>query len=354
MNSSMDKILGCLLGGAAADAMGAATECRSTEQIIEYFGDYVVDFKDPPQDTFGRCNSAGMCTDDFIQGYYILESLLDNQGKITDDVMKKAFKRWLDYPFYTNFTGPTTRAALQNIFGDKRESLQGSLEENKVQIKIINDGNSKATNGGAMKIYPAGVMNPCNIDQAILDAIEITKFTHNNTLSVSGACAIAASIAESFKQDTNLSNIYKAGIYGAEKGYQLAYDNGADRVSGPSVSARIELAVSIGEKYKDWKLALKELTDIIGNGLHVSEAVPAAFGCIAASSNNPLNAIYAAVNMGNDTDTIGIMAGSIMGAYHGYKAFPSHYLDTMNKMNQFDLKVTSQRIYEITSTRINI
>ena len=43
-----DKILGSLLGAAIADAMGAATECRSTDQIIAYFGDYVTEFKDPP------------------------------------------------------------------------------------------------------------------------------------------------------------------------------------------------------------------------------------------------------------------------------------------------------------------
>ncbi|MGL5720781.1 MAG: ADP-ribosylglycohydrolase family protein [Brevinema sp.] len=342
-----NKILGCLAGAAIADAMGAATECRSTEQIIEYFGDYVTDFKDPPKDTFGRCNTAGMCTDDFIQGYYILESILDHKGTIDTETMKQAFKRWLDYPFYTNFTGPTTRSAMQSIFGDKRASLQGDLESKEPPVKIVNDGNAKSSNGGAMKIYCVGVLNPGNVDKAIDDAIKVTRFTHNNTLSISGACSVAAAISEALTEESTLKSIFEAGLYGAQKGYDLAYESGADRVAGPSVIARIPLAISIGEKKGSWKPAIGELADIIGNGLHVSEAVPAAFGCIAASQDNAMNAIYAAINMGNDTDTIGIMAGAIMGAYKGFSAFNEDQLNIVNKMNKFDLRATTNQIIDL-------
>jgi len=36
--NEFDKILGAFLGAAVGDAMGAPTEMRTTEQIIEYFG----------------------------------------------------------------------------------------------------------------------------------------------------------------------------------------------------------------------------------------------------------------------------------------------------------------------------
>ncbi|EDQ1305094.1 ADP-ribosylglycohydrolase family protein, partial [Salmonella enterica] len=67
-----NKVLGCLIGAAMGDAMGAATELRTIEQIKKDFGGWVTDFIKPPADTFGRCNEAAQCTDDFIQGYYIL------------------------------------------------------------------------------------------------------------------------------------------------------------------------------------------------------------------------------------------------------------------------------------------
>ena len=46
------KILGGLIGAAAGDAMGAATETRTRKQIEEKFGGYVTDFLAPPDDTF--------------------------------------------------------------------------------------------------------------------------------------------------------------------------------------------------------------------------------------------------------------------------------------------------------------
>ncbi|EKK8360998.1 ADP-ribosylglycohydrolase family protein, partial [Salmonella enterica] len=47
-----DKVLGCLIGAAMGDAMGAATELRTIEQIKKYFGGWVTDFIKPPADTF--------------------------------------------------------------------------------------------------------------------------------------------------------------------------------------------------------------------------------------------------------------------------------------------------------------
>ncbi|WP_411561589.1 ADP-ribosylglycohydrolase family protein, partial [Salmonella enterica] len=41
MHVDRNKILGCLVGAAAADAMGAATEVRTQQQIKDYFGGWV-------------------------------------------------------------------------------------------------------------------------------------------------------------------------------------------------------------------------------------------------------------------------------------------------------------------------
>ena len=48
-----NKYLGCLLGAAIGDAMGAVTEMRTRKQIEEKFG-YVREFLTPPDDTFAR------------------------------------------------------------------------------------------------------------------------------------------------------------------------------------------------------------------------------------------------------------------------------------------------------------
>ncbi|PHM95560.1 ADP-ribosylglycohydrolase, partial [Salmonella enterica subsp. enterica serovar Typhimurium] len=70
MHVDQNKILGCLVGAAAADAMGAATEARTQQQLKHQFGGWVTTFQKPQANTFGRCNEAGMSTDDFIQEKY--------------------------------------------------------------------------------------------------------------------------------------------------------------------------------------------------------------------------------------------------------------------------------------------
>ncbi|EJX4927924.1 ADP-ribosylglycohydrolase family protein [Salmonella enterica] len=344
MHIEINKILGCLIGAAAADAMGAATEVRTQQQIREYFGGWVTGFEKPPADTFGRCNEAGMCTDDFIQAKYIMDALLKNQRQVSNEAMREAFQRWLNYPYYANFTGPTTRAAMKAIFNDNRTSLQGVLEGEKQSVQIINKGNAEATNGAAMKIWPAAVLHPGDIEKAIRTALEICRFTHNNVLAMSGAAAMAAATSEALQPVASAESIIAAGIYGADRGYALAEEQGAMMVAGPSVGRRIELAVAIGKRHANWETAIVEIADIIGSGLHVSEAVPAAFGLFACCPNSAVDAIISAVNIGNDTDTVATMVGALSGAWHGADAFPADYLTTINRKNHFDLAELARQI----------
>ena len=349
MSTLNSKILGSLVAAAAGDSIGAATELRTIEQIKRDFNGWVTTFMAPPQDTFGRCNKAGMVTDDFIQGRYILEAALEVNGEVNDEVLRSAFKRWLEYPFYPNFTGPTTRAAMQRIFDDKRQSLQGDAEagEPAQDFVLINNGNASATNGAAMKAWAATMLSLSNPEKLIANTYEIAKFTHNNVISVSGACAISTAVNAALEEGRTLRQIIQIGIQGADQGYKYADENGAMMMAGPSVARRIELAMQIGEQHLSWDTAVVELADIIGTGLHASEAVPAAFGILACCGDDPEQAILAGVNIGNDTDTVAIMVGSIVGAFHGYEALPSNYLNILNEANNFNLEDLTARILKV-------
>ncbi|MDA0705320.1 MAG: ADP-ribosylglycohydrolase family protein [Proteobacteria bacterium] len=349
MSTLKSKVLGSLVGAAAGDAMGAATELRTIEQIKRDFNGWVTTFVVPPQDTFGRCNDAGMVTDDFTQGRFILEAVLDHDGEINDDVLKEAFKRWMDFPFYPNFTGPTTRAAMQRIFDDTRQSLQGSVEagEPAQGVALVNKGNASATNGAAMKAWSCSLVSLSEPDDLITTTYEIARFTHNNVISVSGACAVSTAVNAALSDGTKLRDVLDAAIKGADQGYAYAEQQGATMMAGPSVARRIELAIQIGQKHASWETAVSELADIIGSGLHASEAVPAVFGILACCGDDPESAILAAVNIGNDTDTVATMVGSIVGALHGVEALPGNYLPVLNKANKFDLEDLAARLLRL-------
>ncbi|HHY42189.1 MAG TPA: hypothetical protein GX514_05010 [Thermoanaerobacterales bacterium] len=334
--NQFDKILGAFLGAAVGDAMGAATEMRTTEQIIEYFGGPVREFKEPPADTFARGRKPGQVTDDFSLAYFLAKAIVRHNGKLDFEVVKEALLEWGNTEeYFVPFAGPTTRAAIEKLKG------------NEVQKKdeIVNH-NATATNGSAMKIFPVGLLNAGNIEQAIEDAAQVCVPTHNNHLSISGACAVAAAVSKAMEDDADVYSIVQAGLYGARKGEEIGRQIG-HIVAGPSVVKRMELAIEIGLKARTIDEAMEEISDVVGSGLHISEAVPAAFGIFVACKGNTMDCICAGVNIGNDTDTVATMVGAIAGAYNGVESLPKEYLSIINESNNFGLDELAKEFEKI-------
>lgn len=322
-----DKILGSLVGAAVGDAMGAATELRTKEMIRERFGGRVTTILTPPEDTFARGSKAGSVTDDFSLLYYTAKAVLDHQGVISRESSEQAILDWSeDKRYYDQYVGPTTRAAVERIKGITTANY----------YDFICCDNAKASNGSAMKIAPAGLFNPGNLDQAIADAITICRPTHNNNLSITGACAIAAAVSEALKDEADVFSVVQAGLYGAERGEELVRGSCAV-LAGPSVIKRMKMAVAIGLTAETIEQATTEIADQVGSGLHISEAVPAVFGIIVAAKGDLEEAIIAAVNIGSDTDTIASMTGAVLGALKGAGELKERYLDLIETVNGFQI-----------------
>ena len=89
-----DKILGCLLGAATGDAMGAATEAKSTGQIKEIFGGRVESFQKPPRDVQARGRKPGQVTDAFSIPYMLTNAIMQADGKITRKIAMESLLEW--------------------------------------------------------------------------------------------------------------------------------------------------------------------------------------------------------------------------------------------------------------------
>lgn len=329
------KILGGLAGAAAGDAMGAATETRTRKQIEEKFGGYVTDFLTPPEDTFARGSRAGQVTDDFSVAYVALKEILQRQ-EVTAEAAKKALLDWSEVPeFFDRFAGPTTRAVVQRLKG------KGGHSEGFIPV---ND-NNKATNGGAMKAAPIALLSKGDIDRAIEDVLTVSAVTHNNNIALAGAAAIAAATAAAMRDEATLYDVVNASLYGARMGDLRGRESGAT-LAGASVETRIKWAVSIAVNAKDLSEAMDEISDYIGSGLMTVEAVPAAIGLCVAAKGNTVDGICAAVNIGNDTDTVATMVGGILGTLGGIGSMPEKYLDIIERENHFNLEEMARQIAE--------
>lgn len=334
------KILGGLIGAGAGDAMGAATEGRSRERIIEYFGHVVTDFEKPPMDTFGAGNEPGQLTDDFSSAYFVARHIVDNGGVVTAKVVQEALIDWSGHAvFFDRFAGPTTRLAIRRYKGEEIKETGG--------VKLVT---RQATNGAAMKISPIGLLDAGDVDRAIQDAVTVTMVTHDNYLALSGACAIAAAVSRAATEEADMYQVLKAGLYGAREGEYIGKQIARD-VAGPSVIKRMEMAIDIGLGVGTPEEKMIEISDRIGMGLHVSEAIPSAFGLFAANNGGALSSIVGAVNAGYDTDTVATMAGALAGALNGSDAYPDHFLPTLEEANHLEIEKLARDLTELAKDR---
>jgi poly(ADP-ribose) glycohydrolase ARH3 len=67
----------------------------------------------------------------------------------------------------------------------------------------------------------------------------------------------------------------------------------------------------------------------LGNSLPAHRSVTTAIACFTTSPNSFTAAIEKAIALGDDTDTLGAMAGAISGAFLGVDAIPSAWLASL-------------------------
>jgi ADP-ribosylglycohydrolase len=344
-NNLYDKILGSLAGCAIGDAMGSATELLSGDEIIRHFGGIVQDFKRPlTANPYAGGREAGQITDDASLTFYLAETYITAGGKITPRLIADTILRWSENgEYFPRFAGPSTKSAIERLRRGEDPIVVGRQGE-------ISPGG--VTNGGAMKVSPAGLVNPGNFDQAVSDAIIICQPTHGTQIAMSGAAAVACAIAEALTEGSTVMSVIKAALRGAVQGETIGRKVGRI-AAGPSVVKRIELAVHIALAAPDAETACRRIADFVGSGLHMAEAVPAALGLFLAADGDLFESIKWAVNIGDDTDTVGAIAGSVAGAFNGFQRVPPHLYEQVTANNHLRLDKLAAGLTEIAERHLS-
>lgn len=339
-----DKILGAMVGAAVGNAMGAPLVTRPPYLIKQDLGNgnYVKDYVDMPFDSPLQNVPRGTVSYDFAIAFQSLTEFIQ-AGGVTE---KAAIKAVLDlkenkkYQIYYSRVDQTSKVAT--------EKLEGVVFERTPYDDLPVD-NRNITNGGAMKSWVCGLLNPGNVEKAIQDAIVMCKVTHDNVIALSGACSVAAAVSVAMVSGTLLSDIIEAGIEGARKGYEKTLRI-AWKAAGASVEERIKMAVEIGIKYSnDFEKCITEMGDLIGCGINANETVPAAFGFLAAAGGDVMKTILLAINAGNDSDTTGTIAGAMAGAFKGIDNIPQHHLSLISSVNHLEIEKVANEVSKMIS-----
>lgn len=332
------RILGSLTCAAIGDALGAPTEQRSVLENRRLFGHRVEKFFEPPADSpYAKGRKAGQITDDSSQMFLLAEAFIAGGGSITARAVADMLLAWSNTEYYPRFAGPSTRRAIDALRDGADPQTLGA------QGRETNVG---TTNGGSMRVAPAGLVHPGDPTAAVHTAAITCMPSHFTSIGVSGAGAIAAAVSVAVTDGATVVDVVRAALHGARLGSKIGAEQGRE-VAGPDVAERIETAAAIGLTSPDIDTAIERITKRIGTGLPTVESVPAAIGFFVAANGDPRHTVIATATAGDDSDTVGCMAGSIAGAFRGIAAVPTDLRDTVRRANNLDLESLAARLASV-------
>jgi ADP-ribosylglycohydrolase len=216
--------------------------------------------------------------------------------------------------------GPSTKRAIEMI-------LAGHSPEEA--------GRYGTTNGAAMRITPVGIAaDVTDPERFIAAVVQACQVTHNTTLGISSAAAVAA--------------VVSAGINGVDLGealnlgQQIAQQAEAHGhwVAGGRIGSRISWARSISVD-SDKALLADLLYDVIGTSVASQESVVVSFALaqqVAVGEMSAFEALCMAASLGGDTDTIAAILGAMLGACLGLECWPAEMIETVKTVNDLELE----------------
>lgn len=333
-----DRVLGSLATACIGDALGAPAEQRSPREIVALWGGWLRDFQEPPADSpYAEGRHKGQITDDASQLLGLAQAYLDEPAGLTAAGMGRMLLAWSETQYYPRFAGPSTKRAIEALREGRDAERLGA------EGRLCTDGTS---NGAAMRVAPAGLRHPGDLHAAIADALTTCRPSHLTNIGVAGAGAVAAAVSAGMMPGSGVAEVVAAARLGAREGERLGREHGRD-VAGPSIERRIELAAAAALAADDFESAVLAVTDVVGSGLGMAEAVPAALGIFVAADGDPLLTCIGGANSGDDTDTVACIAGSIAGAFRGFAHVPADLYQQVLDANELDLEAVADAFVDL-------
>ena len=332
-----DKIQGCLIGGAAGDALGYTVEFLEYEQIQSLYGEKgIIEYT--------LTDSAALVSDDTQMTLFTANGLLRGitvhalglSKKKTDEYIYEAYLDWLN----TQIDRSTDSS---KSWLTKHKEIYGKRAPGNTCLKVLASGkrgyvNERVNNrqgcGGIMRVAPIGLLYK-NRKEVFNVASEAAAITHNHPLGYLPAAMFAliinSIIYRSFgllKETCRSKNDYKKIIRACQKEI-LKYCQSEDLEYAVEINNRVNEAISLTDN---------ELSDIenvrtLGFGWIAKETLTIAIYCSLKYFNDFDTALAAAVNHSGDSDSTGSVTGNILGAYYGYEKIDDKWKDKLDLHN---------------------
>jgi ADP-ribosylglycohydrolase len=312
------RALGAFYGLALGDALGMPTQALSRTQIAEQYGQVRTLLAARADQPIAPGMPAGSITDDTEQAILVGRLFVEGAGQIDPHKFAEALRVWeadMIRRGSLDLLGPSTKRALDLLAHGVDPGEAGSTGD---------------TNGAAMRVTPIGIaVRP---GQGLIDAVvQASQVTHNTSLGIAAASAIAAAVSTSV-EGASLADALDEAERAAERGARYGH-----WVPGGEIWPRIRWARQWVRGMSRASLA-DAVAEVIGTSVAAQESVVAAIALAEALGDDPLDALTMAAEIGGDTDTVAAMCGAILGAQHGVDGLPADMVETVRRVNNLDLE----------------
>ncbi len=314
---NLDKFIGCLIGGAAGDALGYAVEFLDVEQIHETYGKRGIT-------EYDLVDGVAQISDDTQMTLFTASGLL--MGEPLLENISLCYRDWLltqfgQFPLVNEKTvSPLmdiselydSRAPGGTCIYAIREGGKGTMEE------PLND--SKGC-GGVMRVAPVGLFfDPAEhgIEKIDMTGAQVAALTHGHELGYLPAAALAHIVAKLAYEDCSVMEAVTDMQTSIRKQF-------GHMESTEEMMELIDQAINLANNEADDLQSIQ----ILGEGWVAEETLTIAIYCALKYHDDFEKAMVAAVNHSGDSDSTGAVAGNILGAHLGLAGIPDKFLHNL-------------------------
>ncbi len=326
---AFSRACGALAGMAIGDALGMPSQTLSRSEIAQHYGEittYVAPYPDHP---VSHGLQAAQVTDDTEQAFLLAQRLVKDGEGFDETLWAQDLLDWerdVRTRGLRDLLGPSSKAALAAMLNGEPAS---------------ETGRNGTTNGAAMRIAPVGIATHFSPTQNFLDRVELAcRMTHNTGEAIAAAAAVATVVScgvDGLDFDSALDTALDATEQGQKRGHRFGEANMRRRISNA-----LDLA--------DQGMTDVEFAQFVGTSVSSFESVPAAFGIVRMASGDVWKATRIAANIGDDTDTIGAIAGAMAGACAGIEAIAPAVLDPVRAANNLPIEAIAEQLLSLRNT----
>lgn len=337
MDPRLSHAHGALAGLALGDALGMPTQAMSPEQIRAVYGTITGLVDGDASQPYAPGMPAGSTTDDTYQALTLASFLGRGEGSSAGGVTLELggfarellnWEEWMKAQGSLDLLGPSSKAALERV----------RLGEDPLRVRGMG-----TTNGAAMRVTPVGIAVSTDDPEVFADSVWSTcQLTHATHQGFQSAALVAAAVSFGIDWDTPSPSDMTALLWKALTYVDSLPERGA-WTPDPDVVAATRRAMQLVAN--PVSSSLEHLIEQVGTSVASAHAIPMAFALLARDPSP--RALLDAANIGGDTDTIGAIAGAMLGAAIGVRYLPAGMLSRIEEVSHLILQPIASKLLEL-------